>query len=67
MRESLHTVEARLHQRQFIRIHRSPIVNARRIKEIIPHANGGGIVRLHDGAKLKLSRSYRNQVNATLG
>ena len=67
LRESLQNVEARLQLRQFIRIHRSTIVNVRRIKEIVPHTNGGGIVRLHDGAKFKLSRSYRNRVNATLG
>lgn len=67
LRESLQNVEARLNRRQFIRIHRSTMVNAQRIKEIVPHTNGGAIVILRDGARLKLSRSYRNRVNATLG
>ncbi len=67
LRESLQNVEARLDRQQFIRIHRSTMVNARRIKEIVPHTNGGAIVILRDGARLKLSRSYRHRVNATLG
>ena len=67
LRESLQNVEARLDAQQFIRIHRSTIVNASRIKEIVPDPNGGGIVHLRDGIKLKLSRGYRNRVNASLG
>lgn len=67
LRESLQNVELRLRTRQFIRIHRSTMVNAQRIKEIVPHTNGGAIVILRDGARLKLSRSYRNRVNAMLG
>lgn len=67
LRESLHNVEARLNPRQFIRIHRSTMVNVLRIKEIVPHANGGAIVILRDGHRLKLSRSYRHRVHATLG
>lgn len=67
LRESLQNVEARLHTRQFIRIHRSTIVNVQRIKEVIPHTNGGAIVILRDNTRLKLSRSYRNQLNSSLG
>lgn len=67
LRESLSNVEARLDPRVFMRIHRSTIVNVHRIKEIIPHFNGGAIVALHDGTQLKLSRSYRDRVSATLG
>jgi DNA-binding LytR/AlgR family response regulator len=43
------------------------MVNVLRIKEIVPHANGGAIVVLRDGKRLKLSRSYRHRVHATLG
>lgn len=67
LRESLSNVEARLSDEQFIRIHRSTIVNVHRIKEVVPHYNGGAIVTLTTGKQLKLSRSYRDQVNATLG
>ncbi len=67
LRESLHNVEAQLNPRHFIRIHRSTMVNVSRIKEVIPHNNGGAIVNLRDGTRLKLSRSYRNRVQATLG
>jgi two-component system LytT family response regulator len=67
LRESLTNVENRLDSRQFIRIHRSTIVNVDRIKEITPHFNGGALVILRDGTQLKLSRSYRDKVSATLG
>lgn len=67
LRESLTNVEHRLDPQQFIRIHRSTLVNLDRIKEIIPHLNGGSIVVLDDGRRLKMSRSYRDKVNATLG
>lgn len=67
LRESLSNVESRLDPRVFMRIHRSTIVNIHRIKEIIPHFNGGAIVALQDGTQLKLSRSYRDRVSATLG
>ncbi len=67
LRESLTNVEQRLDPTRFVRIHRSTLVNVHRIKEIIPHLNGGCIVILHDGKRLKMSRSYRDRVNATLG
>ncbi len=67
LRESLSNVEQRLSPRRFVRIHRSTLVNVARIKEIVPHLNGGSVVVLHDGKRLKMSRSYRDRVNATLG
>jgi two-component system LytT family response regulator len=67
LRESLTNVEKRLDPARFIRIHRSTIVNADRIREIVPHFNGGAIVVLQDGTRLKLSRGYRERVTATLG
>lgn len=67
LRESLQNVEDRLDPNHFLRIHRSTIVNVDRIKEIVPHYNGGAIVVLRDGQKLKLSRGYQSRVNATLG
>jgi len=67
LRESLQNVEASLDPSHFIRIHRSTMVNVRRIKEIIPHAHGGAIVVLRDGSRLKLSRTYRRRIHTTLG
>lgn len=67
LRESLSNVEERLDPGQFMRIHRSTIVNIGRIREIVPHFNGGSIVMLCDGTRLKLSRTYRDRVHTTLG
>jgi len=67
LRESLTNVEHRLDARQFQRIHRSTVVNVDRIREIVPHFNGGAIVHLHDGTTLKLSRTYRDGFSPTLG
>ncbi len=67
LRESLNSFEERLDPHQFIRIHRSSIVNVDRIREVIPHANGGSVVVLQDGRQLRMSRSYRDRLSAMLG
>lgn len=65
--DTLANVEQRLDARQFLRIHRSTIVNVERIRELQPFANGEFVVILHDGTRLKLSRSYRERANEALG
>lgn len=66
-RMSLSELEAKLDPRQFLRIHRSTIVNRQRIKELQPHSHGDYLAVLHDGTELKLSRSYRLKVETCLG
>ena len=66
-RISLSELEAKLDARQFLRIHRSTIVNLSRIRELRPHSHGDFLVALRDGTELKLSRSYRQKVEANLG
>lgn len=65
--ETLAGVEQRLDPRKFLRIHRSTIVNVDRIKELQPFTNGEFVVILHDGTRLKLSRSFRERANEVLG
>jgi two-component system LytT family response regulator len=67
LRESLRNVEQRLDPRRFLRIHRSTVINLDRVTKIVPHFNGGALVILRDGRQLKMSRSYRARVSATLG
>ncbi len=67
LRQSLRDLEAQLDPRQFVRIHRSTIVNVRRIKELRPLFHGEYQVILHDGTTLKLSRSYRERLDVLLG
>jgi len=66
-RISLSELEAKLDARQFLRIHRSTIVNVQKVRELHPHSHGDFLVLLHDGTELKLSRSYRQKVEASLG
>ncbi len=67
MRETMGGLEARLDPEKFVRIHRSTIVQVDRIKEMQPAFHGDYIVILQDGARLNLSRSYREKLQALLG
>ena len=51
----------------FCRISRSAIVNLDRIKELEPAARGEHLVRLVTGRELKLTRGYRQKLEALLG
>ncbi len=66
MRETMARLEARLDGRQFIRIHRSTIVNIDRVRKLSPSFAGEYAVVLTDGTKLRLSRGYHERVAALL-
>jgi two-component system LytT family response regulator len=66
IRETLTNLEARLNPRDFVRIHRSTIVNAHRIREIHPWFRGHHLVVLKDGHELRMSR-YQRDVAERLG
>jgi two-component system LytT family response regulator len=59
LRESIGHVSERLDAAQFIRIHRSTIVNVKQIKELQPCNSGEYIVVLKSGKELSCSRGYR--------
>jgi len=42
-----------------VRIHRSTLVNTRRVRELLPLSKGEFTVVLLNGTELKLSRNYR--------
>lgn len=67
LRETMQNIEGRLDPRQFLRIHRSSIVNLDRIVELEPDYHGDYIVKLTDGRRLPLSRSYRDRLKGRLG
>jgi len=52
----------RLDPARFVRIHRSTIVNVRRIKELLPCENGEYIAVLKTGKELSCGRSYRAEL-----
>jgi two-component system LytT family response regulator len=63
-RVTLSGLEAQLDPARFVRVHRSAIVNIDRIRELTRHAPGDGTLVLHDGTKLRLSRTYRSNFTA---
>ena len=66
-RETIAAVELRLALSGFVRIHRSTLVNAERVKELRPLDKGEYIVVLSDGTELKLTRNYRASVERLVG
>jgi two-component system LytT family response regulator len=66
-RKSMGEMLALLDPSQFLRIHRSTIVNIDRVKELQPYFHGEYIVVLHNGTKLKLSRGQRDKLAEQLG
>jgi two-component system LytT family response regulator len=67
MRETIAAVELRLALSGFVRIHRSALVNADRVKELRPRDKGEYTVVLNDGTELKLTRNYRASVERLVG
>jgi two-component system LytT family response regulator len=67
LRETMNALEGRLNAEQFVRIHRSTIVNLDRIQELQPWFHGDYRVILHDGTQLTLSRGYRQKLQELLG
>jgi two-component system LytT family response regulator len=67
LRETMGRLETQLDRGRFVRIHRSLIVNVERIAELHPQPNREYVVVLRDGTRLKLSRSYRDRLDARLG
>jgi len=67
MRDTIAAVELRLALSGFVRIHRSTLVNAERVKELQPQDKGEYTVVLHDGTELKLTRHYRTSVERLVG
>ena len=59
VRETMASLEARLDPARFVRVSRSSIVNAARVRELQPMFNGDFVVVLRDGTKVAGSRRYR--------
>ncbi|MBK7828467.1 LytTR family DNA-binding domain-containing protein [Nannocystis sp.] len=65
-RETMMSLERRLDGEQFVRIHRSAIVNRRRIREL-SSSRRAAVVVLEGGATLRVSRSQRDKLAALRG
>jgi two-component system LytT family response regulator len=66
IREPLTSLEARLDQTQFVRVHRSTIVQVERIVRVEPSANRDAVLTLRDGKTLRVSRTYRSRLDELL-
>ena len=59
---TMNTLEKSLDAQLFLRIHRSVIVNVRRIKEMQPVAHGEYVITLANGIRLQSGRSYTEKL-----
>lgn len=67
IRESISALAQRLAPCGFVRIHRSTLLNADRVRELLPLSRGEFTVILFDGTELKLSRNYRCSLETLAG
>jgi two-component system, LytTR family, response regulator len=63
---TLTSLAADLPADKFLRVHRSAIVNVDRIHALEPLANGDASIRLTTGARVRLSRTYRDALSRKL-
>ena len=66
VRESLASLETRLDSSQFLRVHRTVIVNLAQIREVSTDSEGSSFLMLRDGVKVPLSRRHRAGVAKAL-
>jgi LytTr DNA-binding domain-containing protein len=67
LRTTLAALETRLDPEQFCRVNRSVLVNLDRVREVQPWFHGDAIVILESGARVSLSRRYRDRLLGTAG
>lgn len=66
VRGTLAAIGGTLDAGRFVRVHRGTIVNVDRIRELKPWFTGDYLLLLKDGTELRLSRTYRDQLQAAL-
>lgn len=64
MHVAMNTLEKSIDPELFLRIHRSFMVNIRRIREMEPARHGEYIVTLHNGVRLQSGRHYHARLKA---
>ena len=66
-RETMNSLESKLDPRQFVRVHRSTIVNVEQIEQLRSSLGGESTVLLRNGVKVTLSRGYRESFQERFG
>ncbi|MEO1053138.1 MAG: LytTR family DNA-binding domain-containing protein [Bacteroidota bacterium] len=67
LRESMNTLESKLSSKNFLRIHRSTIINIDRVKELQPYHKGDYVVILTNNKTLRMSRTRKEKLQQMLG
>jgi two-component system LytT family response regulator len=67
LRETLKSLEQRLDPERFVRVHRSCLVDAQRVREMRALPSGDYELVLEGGVTVPMSRTYRDAVFAKLG
>jgi two-component system, LytTR family, response regulator len=67
LRNTLSSIESKLNPRQFVRIHRSTLVNISKVKEIHPWFHGHHKVILLNGEELRMSRYQSDNAKLLFG
>jgi two-component system LytT family response regulator len=66
VRETMSQIVSKLPPERFLRIHRSLIVNAERVREVQPWFKGDYVLIMQDGTKLRSGRTYRDVVQTLI-
>jgi two-component system LytT family response regulator len=66
-RARLHNLDAQLDPSNFVRIHRSVIVNRTVVDEVRPLSGGDFTVVIRGGGRLRMSRTYRAALDSFIG
>jgi two-component system, LytTR family, response regulator len=66
LRETMNDIQSKLNPKQFVRIHRSTLVNVDSVKELQPWFGGSSVVILNDGTRLNMSRAFRSDLSSTI-
>jgi len=65
--QTLQSLETSLDPRQFVRVHRSYLLNVSRVARIEPWGHGSKMAILHDGRQVPISRSGEARLRTALG
>jgi DNA-binding LytR/AlgR family response regulator len=66
LRQTMGSIEDKLDPKLFLRIHRSAIVHAMKIREVVSLGNREFMVRLGNGTEIKASRRYSERIERWL-
>jgi two-component system LytT family response regulator len=66
VRDTLASLEAQLDPALFVRVHRSAIVRIDRVAEMRTETHGDAELRLRDGTRVAVSRTFRSQLEVAL-